>query len=146
MRSGGSILWKITGLLGVTLASAWIALRMFDYWSSPTTAAWPVPPAPSMVHIVDATYGLSCQSFAVAPGLVNSVKPGNATAAVARICENAMDDCNFVADTRDLGDPAPGCAKDLSITWRCSLDDKTHKLQVAGEAHSKPVALSCPLP
>jgi hypothetical protein len=57
-----------------------------------------------------------------------------------------MDDCNFVADTRDLGDPAPGCAKDLSITWRCSRDDKTHKLNVAGEAHSKPVALSCPTP
>jgi len=144
MRSGSSTLLKITGLLGVTLVSFWIALRIFDYWDRSTTdSARPVPSAPNIIHITEATYGLNCRGFTVAPGQVNRVKEGNATAPIARLCESAIEDCSFIADVRELGDPAPGCPKDLSIAWRCSRDDEPHRLHVAEEAHSKRVKIMC---
>jgi hypothetical protein len=132
----------VAGLLGVTLASFWIALRSLDYWSSPGFDRTAVS-APNFIHIAEATYGLNCRGFVVPPGHVNQVKEGNATDAIAKICEKAIDNCNFYFDVADVGDPAPGCSKDLTIGWRCAADDKVRRLHIAQEAYAKPVSVTC---
>ena len=141
MRSGGSMLVKIAGLLGIALFP-WIAINVYHYWIG-QTLVWPAPEAPNLIRVTEATYGLNCDGVAVLPGQVNRLKQGNATAQIARICDNAIEDCTFIVDVRDLGDPAPGCAKDLRISWRCSRNDKGHRLRVAEEAHTKSVTLAC---
>jgi hypothetical protein len=41
-------------------------------------------------------------------------------------------------------DPAPGCAKDLTVTWTCNDGKPTHKLYFPGEADGAVVNLACP--
>jgi hypothetical protein len=132
----------VAGLLGVPLASFWIALRLFDYWSSPGLDRIAAS-TPNFISITEATYGLNCRGFVAPPGQSNRVKEGNATDAVAKICEKAIDDCNFFFDIADIGDPAPGCSKDLSISWRCAADDKVRRLHIAQEAYGKPASVTC---
>jgi hypothetical protein len=141
MRSGASTLVKVTGLLGVLLFP-WIAANVYDYWAG-RTVIWPAPSAANPIHITEASYGLSCRNSAPPAGQANRVKQGNATAAIARLCENALESCTFTADVGDLGDPAPGCAKDLSVSWRCSADSQDRQLRVPEEAHGKSVTLAC---
>src|SRR5262249_33723640 len=111
MRSGASTLLKVTGLLGIVLFP-WIAANVYNYWAG-QSVLWPAPSASNLIHITEATYGLSCRDFAPRGGQANRVKQGNATAVVARVCENALESCSFSADVHHFGDPAPGCAKDL---------------------------------
>ena len=76
------------------------------------------------VLVSTATYGSNC----------NAGLTGDATAAVAAPC-NGLSTCSFQVctcgdNTCDgshgpppcLPDPAQGCAKDFSVTWRCSVD------------------------
>jgi hypothetical protein len=132
----------VAGLFSVTLALFWITLRLLDYWSSPgfdRTAA----STPNFIYITEATYGLNCRGFVVPPGQLNRVKEGNATDAIAKICEKAIDDCKFYFDVADVDDPALGCGKDLSISWRCAADDKVRRLHIAQEAYAKLVSVTC---
>src|SRR5262245_26374132 len=102
---------KIALLVAVTLASSWIALQLLKQWDVSRSGADSAGRAgPNLIQIAEASYGLNCAGRA--PG----VKPGNATEAVAKICDRAIDDCKFVASVGDFGDPAPRCAKDLSIS------------------------------
>jgi hypothetical protein len=140
--SAGRILLNIIALLGVTLASAWIALQVFEYWGSLPTASR----TPSPIRITEATYGMNCRGFRVAPGQANSVQEGNVTESIAKICEKAVGDCNFVVDVAQLRDPAPGCSKDLSISWHCGADEAVRRVYVGKEAHGKSVSIVCPPP
>ena len=142
MRSSvGRILLNITALLGVTLTSAWITLQLIDYWTSSTVSRTPSP-----IRISEATYGMNCRGFRVAPGQVNSVQEGNATESIAKICEKAVGDCNFVVDVVQLRDPAPGCSKDLSISWYCGANEAVRRTYIGREAHGKSVSIVCPTP
>ena len=118
---------------------------MFDYWNASTVGAGrPNVSSPNLIHIIEATYGMNCRGFTVGPGQVNRVKEGNATQTIAGLCDKAIDDCRFYFDFGVLGDPAPGCSKDLAISWRCGADEKVHGVRVAPEANSKLVAIVCP--
>jgi hypothetical protein len=135
MRSGRAFL-KIAGLLGVALGSSWIALQLFDYWDVSTVGSRNSS-IPNVIEILEATYGSNC------PGQASAVKPGNATSVVAKICEKAIDDCKFVASVGDFGDPAPGCAKELRVTWHCASDQSARRLRIPPEADGKLVFISC---
>ena len=139
MRSSVGALLKIAGLLAVTVASSWAALQLLNLWDVSRSGSGGAGSTGSsnLVQIAEATYGLSC--LGRAPG----VKAGNVTDAVAKICEKAIDDCKFVASVGDFGDPAPGCAKDLSISWRCGTDQSLRRLRIPAEADGKLISISC---
>jgi hypothetical protein len=132
---------RIAALVGVTVASAVISFQLFEYLDASGRSGWPAAPSDNIMEIVEATYGASCRVSA--PQSAAAIKDGNATAAIAKLCDKAIDDCSFVFDLADMGDPLPGCGKDLSIVWRCVKEPNPRRLLVPAEAHRKPVYISC---
>jgi len=132
---------RIAALIGVTLASAVISFQLFEYLDASGRNGWPATVSDNVIEIVQATYGASCRLSA--PQSAAAVKDGNATAAVAKLCDKAIDDCSFVFDVGDVGDPLPGCVKDLSIVFRCAKDPNPRRLVIPAEAHRKPVYVTC---
>ncbi len=112
---------------------------MLDHWT-------PADPNTDLIDVAEATYGLNCQGSVGPGGQVNQVKAGNATAAIAKLCTKARDRCSFVVDVAQIGDPAPGCAKDMSVGWRCGANQAVNQLHRSGEANGQTVSLSCPAP
>ncbi|MBI5542421.1 MAG: hypothetical protein HY901_00920, partial [Deltaproteobacteria bacterium] len=85
------------------------------------------------VRVVSATYGKSCGRA-----------QGNATGIVSEACRGTRGQCSYKAD--NLGDPAPGCAKDLEITYSCGVDPTLKTARVEGEAAGRTAVLDCPTP
>src|SRR5215472_11237756 len=109
MRSSiGRLLLAVIGGLAVVAASFFGTMQLLDYWLTPPD------PSASVIHIVGATYGLSCKSFVPPSGKPNLVREGNATAALTSDCDNARASCMFVVDAIKIGDPADGCGKDFT--------------------------------
>jgi hypothetical protein len=52
----------------------------------------------------------------------------------------------FDVDVLQLGDPAPGCGKDFTASWRCGGDPTVHKFFLSPEASGRSALLSCPAP
>jgi hypothetical protein len=91
-----------------------------------TTAA-----AAGTVTVVKALYGVNCKA-----------KNPDITAKVAAACKGAT--CSYKIDAFGAtGDPAPNCAKDLTVEYRCSASGATKKTSLPAEAHGKTVTLSC---
>jgi hypothetical protein len=59
------------------------------------------------IKIVSGTYGRSCNA-----------KPGNATAPLAKACDDHTA-CDFAADATVMEDLAPNCSKDFAAEWKC---------------------------
>jgi hypothetical protein len=96
------------------------------------------------VEIVEATYGLSCKDFVVTAPAVNTVSVGNATSKVAADCQRTSPNgssCTYTVSVGDLGDPAPVCAKDFDVKWRCGTQEQAAHLD--GESNTKSVTMSC---
>ena len=129
-------MFKVLAGFGVMLASFWITLQVRDSRNS--------APDQNLIQVTEATYGMNCAGFAVPSGFENRVRKGNGTQKVLEICEAARDSCEFFVDVVELGDPAPGCGKDFSVSWRCGRAELVHRTSIAGEASGKPVALRCP--
>jgi hypothetical protein len=141
MRSSvGRVLVKVAGGLAVVAISFFATMQLLDYWLTP-----PDPNA-SVIHVVEATYGLSCKDFTPPPGHANLVKVGNATAALAQACDTATASCIFKIDDTKIGDPATNCAKDFIATWRCGGDPQVHRVFAPVEASGRSALLSCPAP
>lgn len=132
-----TVLSVIAGF-AVLLGSFWITLAVLNY------RAKAVDPDANLIQIAEATYGANCQSGVVFGRTVPLIKNGNATGPISETCTNSLDMCSFVVDVNQLGDPASGCSKDLSISWRCGADKTVHVLHVAPEAHGQRVFISCP--
>ncbi|MFA4987575.1 MAG: hypothetical protein WC712_13415 [Candidatus Brocadiia bacterium] len=96
------------------------------------------------IDVLEATYGQNCQKFSPAPPAVNSVYIGNATALVSDDCSGAMK-CDFHVDVKHIEDPAVGCSKNFSVTYRCLPGGQTTIALVPPEANGKTVTLSCGL-
>jgi hypothetical protein len=126
--------------LAVALGSFWLTLKILD------NSATPVDPNADLIEVTEATYGMNCEGSAGPGGQANLVKAGNATAALAKLCTNARESCAFAFDVNQIGDPAPGCFKDLSIGWRCGAGETVNRVHVAAEANSKRISLACPAP
>src|SRR5262245_25081357 len=101
---------RIAALIGVTLASAAISFQLFEYLDASGRSGWPATVSDNIIEIVEATYGASCRESV--PTAAPTFKDGNATAAIAKLCDKAIDDCSFVFDLADVGDSLPGCGKD----------------------------------
>ncbi len=134
--TGRTIFWLAAGL-AVLAGSFWITLQILDYWA-------PADPDADLIRVTEATYGMNCRGTAARSGQVSDVKAGNATVAIAEGCAGARKMCSFVVDVRRLGDPAPGCGKDLSVFWRCGADESIRRAYVAAEANAQMARLACP--
>jgi hypothetical protein len=88
-------------------------------------------PPPATISVVAGTYGASCKQ-----------PLGNTTKYLAAACDGKQF-CNFVVNL-SYGDPAPGCAKDFAVEWRCGGVART--VRVAPEALGANVYLSCDEP
>jgi hypothetical protein len=134
------ILWVSLAAVAVLIAAFWITL-----WFTEDSNPWAVSPRTqnSAIEVVEATYGMNCIAFKPPAGLVNSVKTGNATRTISEVCEKALETCEFFADLGQLPDPAPGCDKDLSVSWRCGTAEKIRSVRIAARADGKLVSLRC---
>jgi hypothetical protein len=137
MASPGATVLRLAGALAVLAASFVITLKALDQFSVP------VDPATLVIQVVEATYGKSCENFTPPAGYTNQVKQGNVTAAVAKACDKAQENCHFVIDDSKIVDPAPGCAKDFLVSWRCGSTAGTHRFHLGAEANGKTAVLSC---
>ena len=124
----------------VVATSFFATMQLLDYWLTPSD------PNESAIHVVEATYGLSCKDFAEELPRVNRVKLGNATKALMQGCEAAKSSCVYAVDVTKIGDPADGCGKDFVANWRCGSDPKVHQFYLAAEASGRSALLSCPAP
>jgi hypothetical protein len=115
-------------------------MQVLDYWQTPED------PTSSVIHVVDATYGLACKDFTSPAGKPNLVKVGNVTAALAGACDKAKTTCLFAVDAVQIGDPADGCSKDFIANWRCGNDQTVHQFYLPAEASGRSAVLSCPAP
>ena len=130
----------VAGGVVVVAISFFATMRFMDYWLTP-----PDPNA-SVIHVVEATYGLSCKDFTPPPGHTNLVKAGNATAALTKACDTAKTSCIFDVDDKVLVDPATDCGKDFIASWRCGSDQRVHQFYLTAEASGRSALLNCPVP
>jgi hypothetical protein len=136
----GRVLLMVIGGFAVVAISFFASMKVLDYLLAPQD------PNASVIHVVDATYGLACKDFAPPSGRPNLVKVGNFTAALTGACDKAKTTCLFAVDVVRLGDPAPGCSKDFNANWRCGSDPKVHQFYLTAEANGRSALLSCPAP
>jgi hypothetical protein len=139
MRSSiGRGLLMVIGGFAVVAISFFATMQILDYWLTPQD------PNASVIHVVDATYGLACKDFVPPSGHANLVKVGNVTAALTSTCDKAKTTCLFAVDAVQVGDPATACAKDFIANWRCGSDQTVHRLYLPPEALGRSALLRCP--
>ncbi len=134
------ILW----LIGVNLF-------VFAWWTSSILAHTRGVPA---AEIVSATYGQSCPDFKVKAPSENTAKESqpllagltNVTTYVQKACSGQENGCTFLVDNTVLGDPAPYCSKDFSITYRCPSDETVRTASIASAATGKTLRIECSSP
>jgi hypothetical protein len=73
---------------------------------------------------------------------MNTVAKGNATEFISYAC-TGKDSCDYFIDVRVLGDSAPRCGKDFSVSWQCGLNAPVETASLPGEAHRKTISLDC---
>jgi hypothetical protein len=84
------------------------------------------------LQVLSATYGGSCGATA-----------GNVTAPVKAACER-LAGCTFLINVAELGDPAPGCAKDFEAVWTCGGGEPRRAAVPAEAGFGSTVRLVCP--
>jgi 4-amino-4-deoxy-L-arabinose transferase-like glycosyltransferase len=88
--------------------------------------------ADAPISILAATLGANCRAA-----------PGNATEFVRASCEGRTGCGLWLADAR-LGDPAPGCAKDFEVRWRCGSEPGERRAALDAEPEpARVLALAC---
>jgi len=133
----GRTLIKLTAGLAVVMASFWTTTKIVHYWSTPRDLNV------NSIHVTEATYGENCQSLVSSLGHANLVKPGNATAVASLTCNDTDVICPVIVDLIRLGDPASGCGKDFTVSWRCGADQTVHQVYLPAEASGKIAWVSC---
>jgi hypothetical protein len=126
----------IAGLFALAV-SFWLTLRLVDIVTASTE------PDADLIKVTQATYGLSCQS-APWSRQTSQVKLGNVTDAISASCSGTHKLCAYVVDVNRLGDPAPGCGKDLTVEWRCGANKEPHRYHLDPEANTQTAYLGCP--
>jgi hypothetical protein len=119
-------------------AKKWGAAPAFHWREAPQTVA----SQPGRVYIIDATYGHNCRWYRPRPPVANVFHEGNWTASLREECDSKMT-CSFRIGPDRLGDPAGGCRKDFSATYRCGPDGLPITVNVPAEAQGHIVRLDC---
>ncbi|UWU83082.1 hypothetical protein N2605_26450 [Bradyrhizobium yuanmingense] len=118
MRRRHLIRWGTSGFVALMVAALTYA----------TGAATGDPITQEGILIVAGTYGGNC-------GII-SVR-GNATHALAAAC-NGRDYCTFKVKVEEIGDTAPGCAKEFTAVWICKGERTIRSSSVPAEAGLDP--------
>jgi hypothetical protein len=95
------------------------------------------------IVVISASYGLNCRTDQVKPPTGNSPALGNVSTKIRRLCRFSTI-CNLQLDVRWLGDPAPGCAKDFDVAYRCGDPAEPVTRHVEAEASGNSIVLKCP--
>ncbi|MBI5110017.1 MAG: hypothetical protein HZA62_14875 [Rhodocyclales bacterium] len=106
---------------------------------APAPAAKPAPaPTPAakpavqkLIKVVKAEYGVNCKA-----------KNPNVLAHIASAC-NGKPACNYQVNHTQIGDPAPGCAKNYNVAWECGTPGQGRAAGAQPEASGKTVSLTC---
>jgi hypothetical protein len=94
------------------------------------------------------TSNLPAQGISVVAGTYGGnvgAPHGNVSSALARACDSRNGNpnpCTYAVDYTQIGDPAPGLAKDYVAEWMCDGVKRATAVPEAG--YGSPVALSCP--
>ncbi|MGF6313531.1 peptidoglycan/LPS O-acetylase OafA/YrhL [Bradyrhizobium sp. i1.8.4] len=83
------------------------------------------------ISVVAGTYGGNCRWISAR---------GNATRELAAAC-SGKDECTFKVSIDQIGDPAPGCAKEFTAAWFCKGDRTIRSSSVRGIVSA--LQLSC---
>jgi len=126
MKSLFSTITAVIGALCVLVFTFWVTSMVLDYWDTSKIDT-------NKIQVVEASYGSNC-----------NVPTGNVTGKVSSACMGKVDSCSYLIDVNEIGDPAPGCAKDFSVNWRCGSPAKDHQFNLPAEANGQTVVLSCP--
>ncbi|MBI3571558.1 MAG: hypothetical protein HY082_10750 [Gammaproteobacteria bacterium] len=85
-----------------------------------------------MIRVISGTYGNNC-----------GAKPGNATAQMSRACDGQTL-CEYKIDPAALENPAPNCAKNFMVEWKCGAAETVYAVSVpAGVVRDEPLRLAC---
>ncbi|MCX5828039.1 MAG: hypothetical protein NTV58_08580 [Deltaproteobacteria bacterium] len=85
------------------------------------------------IAIVAGTYGKNC-----------GAAYGNKTEHLAQAC-NGKRHCEYIIDSKIIGDPVLGCSKDYFAEWNCGNDQILRSMLVSPEAgFEKKITLTCP--
>jgi hypothetical protein len=95
------------------------------------------------ITILAATYGGNCTGQRAPDGSLYSIARGNITASISRKCGLNDGVCTVFVDLSDFADPAPQCAKELAVSWRCSAGGRERRSSIPAEALGKSLTLSC---
>jgi hypothetical protein len=118
-----------------------VNVALFAWWTSSIIAYTRGSPP---IEIFSATYGQTCRGFVPTPPARNSVHEGNVTSQVQGPC--IFSRCRVLVDDTLWGDPAPGCAKDFLVSYRCKRDQRPRMASIDAEAAGKTVELDCYAP
>jgi hypothetical protein len=104
---------------------------------------WPWDHAPPpQITVLSATYGANCQtpwSIIRSGGTASS---GDERSYIQEACQ-AGRICNIQVDVIRMTDPAPGCAKDFTVSYRCTSDGRTTTVTIPKEANGRKLTLDC---
>jgi len=95
------------------------------------------------IVVLSASYGLNCRTEPFKPPTGNSPALGNVSTKIRRLCRFSTI-CNLKLDVRWLGDPAPSCAKDFDVAYRCGDSAELVTGHVGAEASGNSIVLKCP--
>jgi hypothetical protein len=134
-RSNVKIALKAAGGLAIVVGSFYATLKVMDNWDGMAPAKMA---RLSSIKIEEATYGGNCP---------NGGKLGNATQYAAKACDGRAR-CNILISVQEqeLGDPAPGCAKDFSVRLKCNQEPSVRKMHVNAEANGSTLRVDCEKP
>lgn len=95
------------------------------------------------ITIETATYGMNCDGKTIQGGTSPfQILTGNATPGVVKLCQGAARSCGVTVSGWLFGDPAPTCAKDFTVVWRCNAGDR-RVATLPAEAMGNSLRLSC---
>jgi hypothetical protein len=92
------------------------------------------PPSVSGIQVQFATYGQSC-----------GAPFGNETNTLVAACDGRAT-CDYLIDNTRIGDPAPGCSKDFSVSFTCPGGVGGGTVTVPASATGQTVSLRCAPP
>ena len=84
------------------------------------------------IRVLGAAYGGNC------PGNVST----NVTGDLARQCQG-RDHCVYRVDSRQIGDPRPGCPKDYRARYMCRDGGNERHASAGAEASGQSIVLDC---
>jgi hypothetical protein len=91
----------------------------------------PSAPVDANIFVILATYGYNC-----------GATPGNAMNSVVKRCSRNLN-CEYTVDQSELGDPAPGCAKNFIVNYKCFQGARERRVVVDAEASGSVASLTC---